>query len=200
MKRIRSELTQADVEALVATCNPRAKTGARDRALILFLRMTGCRVSEALAVRPCDVDRASMRIMIPGTKTDAARRVVSLPAALEGELDVWLEARRAALGPTLSRRATLFPALSGNAAGAPLTRHKVDRMLKRRAERAGITKRVHAHAFRHGLAADLVRAGAPVAGIMSQLGHADMRVTTRYIGELAASQAASDAICNLFDA
>lgn len=193
MIRARSELVRPDVEALLSTCG-KGKAAARDRALILFLRMTGCRVSEALSVRQSNIDRGARRIVIPGTKTRASMRAVPLPAALLLELDRWLEIR----SRYVKHDAPVFCAVRQGNEGAELDRKKVDRMLKRRAAKAGMGKRVHAHAFRHGLAADLVRSGAPSAAIMAQLGHADLRVTTRYIGQLAADEAAASAIENLF--
>jgi len=193
MIRARSELLQPDVDALLATCG-RGKAAARDRALILFLRMTGCRVSEALDLTTRGIDRAARKVVLPGTKTRASSRAVPLPEPLLKALDTWL-AEREKHAPGAAQ---VFCAVRRGNEGARLDRKKVDRMLKRRAAAAGLAKRVHAHAFRHGLAADLVRAGAPSAAIMSQLGHADLRVTTRYIGQLAADEAAATAIEELF--
>jgi integrase len=181
MQRIRSEMT-----------------GQRDRALILTMRMTGCRVSEVLALTPRHVDFTARRIVVPGTKTKASRRIIVLPTALAEALQAWLEQREHALGQA-SPDGPLFPNLSGRTSGQHLSRFAVNNMLRRRAAKAGLEGRVHPHAFRHGLAADLVRGEAPLAAVMAQLGHADLKVTSRYVGQLAADQAAEAAMSRLFE-
>jgi site-specific recombinase XerD len=54
--------------------------------------------------------------------------------------------------------------------GGPLSANQVRQMVKRRAARAEITKRVHPHALRHTHAAELVAEGVPVNVIQKQLG------------------------------
>lgn len=55
----------------------------------------------------------------------------------------------------------------------------------RLARKAGIHKRVHAHALRHTHASELVREGVDVAAIQAQLGHASLVMTQRYIAKIA---------------
>jgi site-specific recombinase XerD len=52
-------LTTAEVEALLRACSSRATTGVRNRALIALLWRTGLRISEALALKPKDVELSS---------------------------------------------------------------------------------------------------------------------------------------------
>ncbi len=54
-------------------------------------------------------------------------------------------------------------------------------MLKRLAMGAGIERRVHPHALRHTMAAELLREGASVRHIQLQLGHSDLSTTAVYL-------------------
>jgi integrase len=48
-------LEPEEARAVIAAIDRRSFCGERDHALLLFLYNTGARVSEALAVRPCDL-------------------------------------------------------------------------------------------------------------------------------------------------
>ena len=48
--------TEHEVRALIAACSTRGVTGHRNRALLAVLWRTGVRISEALELRPHDVD------------------------------------------------------------------------------------------------------------------------------------------------
>jgi integrase len=56
-KRYRAEvLSRAEADALIAACSAASRTGVRNRALSRFCTAGGPGVSEALALRPADVD------------------------------------------------------------------------------------------------------------------------------------------------
>ena len=66
-KRYRAEVpARAEADALIAACSASSRTGIRNRALITILyRGEGLRISEALALRPADIDpeRGTVRVM-----------------------------------------------------------------------------------------------------------------------------------------
>ena len=62
-------------------------------------------------------------------------------------------------------------------------------MLKRLAAKAGITKRVHLHGFRHTFASQLRRARTDVAVISKLLGHKSIAVTVRYLDHVTGGEA-----------
>ncbi len=68
----------------------------------------------------------------------------------------------------------------------PMSRRAVDAMPKRRAERAGIQQRVHAHVLRHSMAMRMARR-APMPAVQAQLGHSSLSVTSEYLGHLSAA-------------
>ena len=57
-------------------------------------------------------------------------------------------------------------------------------MVKRRARRAGIDRRVHPHAFRHAFAAGLMSGGVHPKKIQRMLGHASLQSTDVYLASL----------------
>ena len=94
-------------------------------------------------------------------------------------LQLWLSARKAS--GLAANGVPLFCTL----AGGELAAAQVRNMLKRRARKAGIERRVHPHALRHSHASELSDAGAPVALIQQQLGHSSLAVTDVYLRHIA---------------
>jgi integrase/recombinase XerD len=176
-------LTADEIRALLRATN-RGATGARNRALITMFYRGGLRLSEALALRPSDVDTTTGEVRILRGKGGKARTVALDPNAC-AIVDGWL-VRRAKLG---LRNGKLFCQVSKRAKGQPVGPTAVHEMLKRLAEKAGIEKRVHAHGFRHAFAAELSRERVPVAEIRQLLGHSNLAVTTRYLDSLNPAEA-----------
>ena len=168
-------LSPAEVRALMDACREGA-LGDRNRALIALMYRAGLRVSEALALRPVDVDARAGTIRVLRGKGGKARTVGVDDTALRF-LERWLAHRvkRSVPGERL------FCSLSGE----PLEPASVRQILRRCAARAGIGKRVHPHGLRHTLAAELALEGVPVHVIQQTLGHSNVSVTSRYINHLA---------------
>ena len=176
-----------DVVALMRACSRRAPTGIRNRALIAVLYGAGLRISEALALKPKDVDLDGLAVTVQSGKGARRRVVALLPDAVDA-IERWAD-RRTAYDVGVDR--PLFCTLSRGAAGphpttpgGRLSREYVARFLKKAARRAGIKKRVHPHAFRHSHADLLRRRGFDVEEVRKQLGHRDLLVTTRYLDHL----------------
>ncbi len=170
-------LTPAEVQALMRACSRRAPTGIRNRALIAVLYRGGLRISEALALRPKDLDSTAGTIRVLEGKGGRQRTVGMDPEGF-AVVEVWL-ARRRALG--IDGRRTVFCTLKG----ARLQTAYVRAFLPRLAMRAGILKRVHPHGLRHTHAAELAGEGVPLNIIQAQLGHANAATTSRYINHIA---------------
>jgi integrase len=78
----------------------------------------------------------------------------------------------------------VFSTLEGRDVDQSYVRH----LLPRLARKAGIEKRVHAHALRHAYAVELEREGATVSTIRDLLGHSSAAVTDRYLRRLGATE------------
>jgi integrase/recombinase XerC len=110
------------------------------------------------------------------------RRVVGMDAGTVELLQRWLETRRKS---GVSRAAPVFCTLQGTAIEQSYVRH----LLPRLAHKAGIEKRVHAHAFRHRYAVELEAEGARLSTIRDLLGHSSASVTDRYLRRIGAGEA-----------
>jgi site-specific recombinase XerD len=170
-------LTEDEVESLIRACSNRAPTGIRNRALIVTLYRAGLRLSEALALKPKDVDPDAGTITVLHGKGDR-RRVVGIDPGSMAIVMRWVDQRRV-LG--LSGRSRLFCTLRGR----PLHASYVRTLMHRLGAKAGVEKRVHPHALRHSMAYELMWEGVPVPIIQRQLGHASLATTQRYLDHLA---------------
>lgn len=173
-------LTKDEVLALLAACSRRGPTGIRNKALLAMLWRCGLRISEALALTPANVDPKAGTVRILRGKGAKARTVGIDPQTLD-TLAAWV-AERKDLGIGAAR--PLFCQISKGSEGEPIDSSYVRHMLPRLAKKAGVTKRVHAHAFRHTHAVELLREGANVGQIQGALGHSSIAVTNTYLAHL----------------
>lgn len=170
-------LTETEVRSLLAQCSRRAPTGIRDRALLTVLYRAGLRISEALDLKPSDIDpdRGTIRVLHGKGDHD---RTVAVDDGTIAVVQLWI-GERAKL--PVNGRHKLFCTLSGT----PLSANQVRQMVKRRAAKAGIQKRAHPHGLRHTHAAELVAEGVPVNVIQKQLGHVSLATTDGYLKHIA---------------
>ena len=170
-------LTPAEVMALIQGCSTRAPTGIRNRALLTLFYRAGLRMSEALDLQPKDIDLEAGTVTVLHGKNDH-RRTVGLDSEAITMMAHWIDTR-ASLG--INGRMNLFCTLKG----ARLQSAYVRALLPRLAAKAGIDKRVHAHALRHSLAYELMMEGVAVPIIQRQLGHANLATTAVYLDHIA---------------
>jgi site-specific recombinase XerD len=170
-------LTEDEVKALIRACSNRAPTGIRNRALITVMYRAGLRLSEALALKPKNIDPDAGTVVVLHGKGDR-RRVVGLDPGSMAIVMRWMD-KRPSLG--LTGRSPVFCTLQGR----PLHASYVRTLLHRLGDKTGIDKRIHPHALRHSMAFDLMWEGVPVPLIQAQLGHASLATTQRYLDHLA---------------
>lgn len=61
-----------------------------------------------------------------------------------------------------------------------MTARSIERIVKQRAIKAGITKKVTPHVIRHSFATDLLQNGADLRSVQALLGHANIATTQVY--------------------
>lgn len=145
----------------------------RDAALVRLLSRTGLRISSALAILVEDVDAATGEIEIRESKGGKRDRIPVSTATVRMLLDL---ASDRASGPIFVGKA-----------GKAIDRRHFARRLGDWARKAGIEKRVHPHAFRHGLAMRLLDATDDLRLVQQALRHRSIASTTRY-AEVAGSK------------
>ena len=169
-------LAKHEIEALLAACGSESWTDRRNYALLVLLWRTGLRISEALALRPCDVDLERGAIRVLRGKGGRARTVGIDRLGFEA-LRKWID-EHASMG--YSSGEVLFITRSG----LPLSQGYLRRKLPELARAAGIHKRVHAHGLRHTHASELRAEGVDIAVIQRQLGHRSLKTTIDYLDYL----------------
>ncbi|MGO8959108.1 MAG: tyrosine-type recombinase/integrase [Streptosporangiaceae bacterium] len=187
-------LTPAEIQALMARAlgstapSEQSPTGIRNKALIMLLYRSGLRISEALSIRPGDIDHEARSIRVLKTKSGQPQTRYYHRTA-EDALARWLDVRK---GLGINGRAEAFCTTGGRGGsrpGRPLSRQYVAQMLKDSAGEAGIVKRVHPHGFRATFAAELENSGEPIEVICKLLGQSSVAVTARYLASLTNHQA-----------
>jgi integrase/recombinase XerD len=142
-----------------------ARDVPRDYAILHVLGYGGLRVSELCNLRVEDVEFDRHLVHVRSGKGDKDREVV-LEEKTQAAIDRYLQDRTIA-GIESGR---LFPV-------TPVT---VERMVRRRAQEAGIAMRVTPHVLRHTLATALLRRGCDIRYIQKLLGHASVATTQIY--------------------
>lgn len=177
--------TQEEVRAIVRQTSRRGPAGFRDRALIVVLWRCGLRISEALDLRPRDLELEHGFLRVRHGKGDKFR-IVAIDSGAKEVLADWLRRREEV--PNMKRGGHVFCTISqpepGGRMGAPQFRTK----LKLLAERAGIDKDlddVYPHQFRHTHATELVMEGTPLTVVKEQLGHDHLSTTEHYVKRIA---------------
>ncbi len=153
-------------------------TGLRDSAMLELFFSTGLRVSELCALSQEDVDLTRDEFSVRG-KGDKVR-VVFLS-------DTAREAIRAYLKDRKDFDDAMFIQYGKNAKqdeiknkDLRLTSRSVQRIIKKYATIAGITRKVTPHVIRHSFATDLLSNGADLRSVQALLGHAHIGTTQIY--------------------
>lgn len=148
--------------------------GKRDRAILELLFSTGLRVSELCALDTDDVDLSRDEFSVRG-KGDKVR-VVFLSEEAKLFLKEYLKSRKD-MDPALFVRYGKKAEVGDDKRISP---RAVQRILKKYAALAGITKKVTPHIIRHSFATDLLRNGADLRSVQTLLGHANIGTTQIY--------------------
>jgi len=140
----------------------------RDKMLMIFLYYTGFRVSEASHCKVGDVSLEEGTIKVREGK-GSKDRIIAIHATLNRALTQWI-------GYDNTPDNYLFPGQKDR----PLHPRQIYRIVKDTAKRAGISKNVHPHTFRHSIALHLRRSGKDLITISRFLGHEDVSTTQIY--------------------
>jgi integrase/recombinase XerD len=137
-------LTEDEVKKLAEACQ-----NQRDRALILVLYESGCRVGEILTLKVGDVQYDTHgAVMILKGKTGPRRVRIIFSARTLSE---WLNHHPSRLDP----EAPLWTSFESARSTKQLEYYAFRKMLSVTANRSGIVKRVNPHSFRHARASNL---------------------------------------------
>ena len=172
-KRLPSFLTVEETVRLLEAPDLSSPVGQRDRALMELLYASGLRVSELvkLSLEQVNLDTNEIRVMGKGSK----ERMVLMGEPAASALTSYLEQGRVKLLGERRSNAVFL-----NRYGARLIERRVQKILDRYANAAGIGKGVHPHMLRHTFATHMLDGGADLRVVQELLGHASLSSTQIY--------------------
>lgn len=167
-------LTVDEVDAIIDAIDVNHPDGRRDRTIIEMLYSCGLRVSELCNLTLSDLylDDGYIRVTGKGDK----QRLVPLSPSASDALRLWFE-ERAEIVPKPGEEDFVF---ISRLRKKRLSRITVFHNIRVYAERAGITKTISPHTFRHTFATHLLEGGANLRAIQSLLGHEQISTTQIY--------------------
>jgi integrase/recombinase XerD len=172
--RLPTVLSPAAVERLLAAPNGSSRLGRRDRAALETLYATGCRASEVVGLRVCDVDLRGGLVRCVG-KGNKERQVPLGSRAIKALTAYLLHDR-----PVLVLRRPETAAVLVSKSGRPLTRNDLWLIVKRHSRACGLTFDVSPHTLRHSFATHLLAGGADLRAVQEMLGHVSIATTQIY--------------------
>lgn len=148
-----------------------AARNPRDRAILELLYGCGLRVSElcSLKISQLYLDELFLKVKGKGSK----ERLVPMAESTAEAVSLYLSERN---GSDARNEDTLFL----NRFGSALSRVSVFNLVKDTALRAGVSKNISPHTFRHSFATHLIENGADLRVVQEMLGHESILTTEIY--------------------
>jgi len=158
-------MSRTEVQAIIQHCTPE-----KYRVMLSILYGCGLRISELLNLKVQDIDGERRTFKIRLGKGNKDRFVVIPPSLLDQLRRYWCHEHP---------RDWLFPtSLRGN---YPISDSSLRKKLKTTLQMTGINKRYSPHSFRHAYATHQLESGMPLHQLQHQLGHNNVRTTSRYL-------------------
>ena len=160
-KKVRKPFSSIEIQKMLDSCDT-----LRDKAIIMFLLNTGCRISELCNVNIEDVDLTRRECIVYG-KGRKERTIFF------DEVTAWVLSEHM---KTISINGALF-----NGKGTVrLHPGGVRKMLKSIESKSGV-ENVHPHRFRRTFATNVINHGMAIQDVAAILGHEKLDTTMRYI-------------------
>ncbi|MBO7110491.1 MAG: site-specific tyrosine recombinase XerD [Bacteroidaceae bacterium] len=167
-------LSVEEIDNIIKQIDLSVREGQRNRAMIETMYSCGLRVSELCSLKMEDLflDEGFIRVTGKGSK----QRLVPISGRAVKEINMYLTDRcHIEIKP--GSEAFLFLSIRR---GKPLSRIMVFDIVKDLTAKAGITKTVSPHTFRHSFATHLLEGGANLRAIQCMLGHEKISTTEIY--------------------
>ncbi len=173
-RRIPEVLSYHEIQRMLEAIDLSQPHGQRNRAMLEVLYACGLRVSELVNLRMTNLYLDVQIIKVLG-KNDKERLIPIGEEAIK-HLKFYIQGVR--------RQLTIAPGHENyvflNRRGRKLSRIMVFYIIKELAQKAGITKNISPHTFRHSFATHLVEGGADLKAVQDMLGHESITTTEIY--------------------
>lgn len=166
-------LTVEEIDRIIAAIDLSTNEGQRNRAILETLYSCGLRVSELCHLKLSDLYFEEGFIKVEG-KGSKQRLVPISPRAIKEIRSWFIDRNRWKIKKDFEDY--VFLARWGNG----ISRIMVFHLIKELAQKAGITKNISPHTFRHSFATHLLEGGANLRAIQCMLGHESLATTEIY--------------------
>ena len=168
-KKTKQIVSEIEMEKLKQACSKmKGIKQYRNKAILMFLASTGCRVSEMTGLNRDSVDLRNLECIVHGKGNK--ERTVYLDSVTGMAIQQYLAKRK-------DDGEALFVGNEGKRLGT----NGVRVMLKDLAKLAGVENVIHPHKFRRTLATEMTRHGMPIQEVANILGHDKLDTTMRYV-------------------
>ncbi|MEM1320179.1 MAG: site-specific tyrosine recombinase XerD [Bacteroidota bacterium] len=174
-RKIPEVLSYEEVSKILAAIDLSEPQGTRNRAMLETLYACGLRVSELTDLRISNLYLDINFIKVIGKNNK--ERIVPIGEEAVKHIQLYQEAvRRTQENMHPDHENILFL----NRRGKKLSRVMVFNIVKQASRRAGISKTVSPHTFRHSFATHLIEGGADLKAVQDMLGHESITTTEIY--------------------
>lgn len=172
--KIPEVLTVEEIDTIISAIDLSKNEGQRNRAMLETLYSCGLRVSELTNLKLSDLyfDEGFIKVEGKGSK----QRLVPISPRAINEIKLYIPDRNQI---EVKKGHEDFVFVSQRR-GKGLSRIMIFHMIKELAEKAGITKNISPHTFRHSFATHLLEGGANLRAIQCMLGHESIATTEIY--------------------
>lgn len=166
-KKLPQYLSIEDVDKLLESLPIKSKSEIFEKAFLELWYATGLRVSEIISIKVSDIDWQEKTVKVTGKR--GKERIIPIH---DRAIEWCLKYKN--FRPV---DAELF---FTNNRGKPITRQAAWKLLKDRALKAGIDKKIWPHLIRHTFATHVLQGGADLRAVQELLGHQSIQTTEIY--------------------
>lgn len=167
-------LSLPDINKIIAAIETNSDLGKRNHCIIEVLYGCGLRVSELIDLKISNINFKEQYIKVNGKGNKT--RFVPLADYTAELLETYIKEVRSVNKINKKYEDTLFL----NSRGTSMSRVIVFLIIKELTDKAGVSKKISPHTFRHSFATHLLQNGADLRYIQEMLGHSSITTTEIY--------------------
>lgn len=167
-------LSIEEIDMLINAIDLSTPEGQRNKAMLETLYCCGLRVTELVTLKISDIifEEEFVRVTGKGNK----QRLVPLGQSAKKYITIYLEEVR----PHTPVQKEMEDVVFLNRRGHSMSREMVFIIIQQLKKKAGLSKHISPHTFRHSFATHLVEGGADLRAVQEMLGHSSITTTEIY--------------------
>lgn len=173
-RKLPDTLSFQEIEMIIAVIDLSKPEGERNKAILETLYSCGLRVSELVNLKISNLHLGEGFVRVTG-KGDKERLV-----PIGSDAQKFIKNYRDNIRNHITIKPGEEDIIFLNRRGSRLTRLMIFLIVKSLAKKAGITKNISPHTFRHSFATHLVEGGADLRAVQAMLGHESITTTEIY--------------------